>query len=328
MCKFRNCYGLGQSNAVDSPVIRAQINRDAIAVRRQSDSEFFVAMNKLKLHLGRPRLRQLTADEHNEYQARIQSDYRARRRQVNRGCEDVNVSQHSLGRMTVACANERCKALHWPAEAKGKATFNDCCRHGKVFFEQPPEYPAKLKALLQRQHPKWRRFFARIRNYNSSVAFIGIGMNHIDLGSGVPHFRIQGKVMTTFNHALHPDEEEKRSYGQLFVVDTGEAVKRRIQNPHNEGMDQELATLLDEELRRLNPYVGAFLMADELMRETREMREQQLRIAGDFEPVPEPEVQILFHPRDGSDPRNYDLPKANEVAAIFTTDADGLVPEA
>ncbi|KAH7697676.1 hypothetical protein AAVH_35241 [Aphelenchoides avenae] len=175
------------------------------------------------------------------------AECRSRRRQSHRGCEDLNVTPHSLGSMTLACANERCKALHWPAESKGKTTFNDRCRHGKVFFEHPPEYPTALRALLQRQHPKWRRFFAKIRSYNSSVALVAIGMNHVSLAAGVPHMRIQGKVMATFNHALHPDVEEERSYGQLYIVDTGEAVKHRVNDPRNEGMDWELAALLDEE---------------------------------------------------------------------------------
>ncbi|KAH7715969.1 Protein Y46B2A.2 [Aphelenchoides avenae] len=153
-------------------------------------------------------------------------------------------------------------------------------------------------------------------------------MNHVNLRAGVPHMRIQGKVMATFNHALHPDVEEERSYGQLYIVDTAEAVKHRIEDPRNEDMDWELAALLDEELRRLNPSVGAYLMAAELLEESRAFREQQLRSANPTLTVPPNELQILFNPRDGSDPRNYDLPKANEVAALFTTDADGLVPEA
>ncbi|KAH7697675.1 hypothetical protein AAVH_35240, partial [Aphelenchoides avenae] len=69
-------------------------------------------------------------------------------------------------------------------------------------------------------------------------------------------------------------------------------------------------------------------MAAELLEESRALREQQLRSANPTLLVPPNELQIIFNPRDGSDPRNYDLPVANEVAALFTTDADGLVPEA
>ncbi|KAH7701638.1 Protein Y46B2A.2, partial [Aphelenchoides avenae] len=229
--------------------------------------------------------------------------------------------------MNVACAT--CNALHWQAEVKGtNQTFNDCCRHGKVHLEDPPNYPDELKQLLLREHPKWRKFRAHIRNSNSSVAFIGIRAKHVDLGAGVPHFRIQGKVHTTFNHALHPQDEEDRSYGQLFLVDTAEAVKRRVDDPRNEGMDAELAEIVDRVLRRHNPYVGTYLTADELMKEARARLEQERRTRGEFELLPEPQVEIRFHPRYETDPRNYDLPQANEVAAIFTTDCDGLVPEA
>lgn len=312
------------------PVVQTQLNQQAIAMQATADSRTFFALDMRHEYnyCSGPRVRQLSAEEYSAYFRQANAQSYARRRRANRGCEDLNVEPHYLGRMNVVCANVRCKALHWQAESKGKSTFNDCCRHGKVFFEEPPEYPASLKALLLCQHPKWKKFFAKIRNFNSSVAFVGIAMKHVSLGPGIPHMRIQGKVMTTFNHALHPDSEDERSYGQLFIVDTDEAVKRRIEDPRNEGMDEEIAKLIDTELRRVNPYVDAFQMADELMRDTRRGIEEQRRNAGNFEPVPEPQVQILFHPRDGSDPRNYDLPKANEVAAIFTTDADGLVPEA
>ncbi|KAH7698717.1 Protein Y46B2A.2, partial [Aphelenchoides avenae] len=201
-------------------------------------------------------------------------------------------------------------------------------RHAKVHLEDPPDYPDELKQLLLREHPKWRKFRAHIRNYNSSVAFIGIRAKHVDLGAGVPHFRIQGKVHTTFNHALHPEDEDERSYGQLFLVDTAEAVKRRVDDPRNEGMDAELAEIIDKVLRHHNPYVGTYLTAYELMKEARARLEQERRARGEFELLPEPQVEIRFHPRYETDPRYCDLPQANEVAAIFTTDCDGLVPDA
>lgn len=196
-----------------------------------------------------------------------------------------------------------------------------------MHLEDPSEYPEELKQLLTRQHPQWKKFRSHVRNYNSSVAFIGIRAKHVDLGAGVPHFRIQGKVHTTFNHAMHPEDEDERSYGQLFLVDTADAVKRRVDDPRNEGMDAELAEIVDKVLRRHNPYVGTYLTADELMKEARARLELERRSQGNFDILPEPQVEIRSHPRYLTDPRNYDLPQANEVAAIFTTDCEGLVPE-
>ena len=42
---------------------------------------------------------------------------------------------------------------------------------------------------------------------------------------------------------------------------------------------------------------------------------------------PEPELQLLFSLKKGQDMRRYNSQRINEVAAIFSTTADGEIPE-
>ena len=59
------------------------------------------------------------------------------------------------------------------------------------------------------------------------------------------------------------------------------------------------------------------------MGEEAKFQEEQAKINN----VPVPEVKILFSLKDGLDPRRYNPQRFNEVAAYFTTTADGVIPD-
>ena len=55
-----------------------------------------------------------------------------------------------------------------------------------------------------------------------------------------------------------------------------------------------------------------------------EIRNQQSLINAD---VPLPELQLLLTLKQGADRRRYNFQRTNEVAAIYSTIADGEIPE-
>ncbi|KAH7705439.1 hypothetical protein AAVH_27360 [Aphelenchoides avenae] len=252
-----------------------------------------------------------------------------KKRRFKRLTEKTNVAPHRLGALNTECTNPACKALHWSEERKSKDSFMDCCYQEKIHFDDPPEYPRELKALLERTDPNWRNFHDHIRNYNASVRFVSLNVNVHSFGGGGPYaFKIQGSVYTAFNQALMPNDGEPPTYGQLFVVDTLTAVDHRMNNTHNEGTVREIFEKLDTVLRRVNPFVEAYRMMKEVIEQQRAELEQRERSLGSRRPVPEPEVRLVFCPRRQQDPQTYNTATRNEVAAIFATDADGQVPEA
>ena len=56
--------------------------------------------------------------------------------------------------------------------------------------------------------------------------------------------------------SLHPDNEEHRQHGQLYILDNETATQNRIQDTNkNEKVCQEIMAMLDKLLRDSNPYV-------------------------------------------------------------------------
>ncbi|KAF2353296.1 hypothetical protein FHG87_015951 [Trinorchestia longiramus] len=73
-----------------------------------------------------------------------------------------------------------------------------------------------MKAVTHRQN---------IRNYNSAFAFASFSASiKPPPGRGPYCFRLQGQ---TYHYAsnLHADDPEERRYGQLYILETNEAIK-------------------------------------------------------------------------------------------------------
>ncbi|OXU18340.1 hypothetical protein TSAR_008193 [Trichomalopsis sarcophagae] len=86
----------------------------------------------------------------------------------------------------------------------------------------------------------------------------------------------------------------------------------------NSELQYETLEILDKIIRENNIFAKSY----EMMKQ--EINNQQSLInAGE----PEPELQLLFTLKPGTDRRRYNFQQTNEVAAIFTTTADGEIPE-
>jgi len=247
---------------------------------------------------------------------RSKKNYRAKYKGFqNIDCHNLN--QHYIGKMNVEC--QYCKAKHFQAEKvhnKGNS-FNDCCSHGKVMLEPLPPLPDKLQQLFSGNHQKSKEFLTNLRGYNSAFSFASFNANLVNFKAqrrGPYCFKIQGQIYYQINTALYPATKEQSSYGQLFIFDANEATEYRLNA--NTNLDEEFLHTLDNIIRSNNIFAQSYEMMHE---EVRNQENLGLNV---------PNLKMAFlNKKIGIDRGRYNVQRTNEVAAIFSTTADGDIPD-
>lgn len=175
-------------------------------------------------------------------------------------------------------------------------------------------YPENIKQLFTTDEEEGSNFRRNIRNYNSAFAFASFGAAmKYPAGRGPYCFRLQGQ---TYHHAshLHPNEDETRRYGQLYILDTNEAINTRTHAQENSNC---LSSVFQRVLIAMqnNPYAEAYnnMRTVELREQEREARENI------------PARRISMHFISGPDQGRYNNPTNGEIAAIFVGE-DGAPP--
>jgi len=130
-------------------------------------------------------------------------------------------------------------------------------------------------------------------------------------------FKIQGQIYYQINTTLYAVQNEKPTYGQLFIIDSNEAINYRLTK--NSELDLEIIQNLEHIMREFNVFAQSYKMMGEELE-----NQQRLEIeSGELLP----ELQLLFTLKSGMDRRRYNAQRTNEVAAVFRTTADGEIPE-
>jgi len=256
--------------------------------------------------------------------ADYQSHYRSRRRQLHH--LDINkmliddINEYYIGSMDVSCIH--CNAKHFAAEKisnKGNS-FHDCCNHGAVYLELLPQLPQFLRNLFDDSHIKSNNFFKHIRSYNSSFSFASFNANLVNFPNRQPGpycFKIQGQIYYQINTALYAAQNENPTYGQLFIVDSNEAINYRL--IENSELDLEIIQNLERIMRESNVFAQSYQMMGEELENQRRLEIESGELL--------PELQLLFALRPDMNQRRYNAQRTNEVAAVFRTTADGEIPE-
>ncbi|XP_058801512.1 uncharacterized protein LOC131670145 [Phymastichus coffea] len=232
----------------------------------------------------------------------------------------TGIDEDYLGPMNVLCSH--CNVKHFQDEKisnKG-LSFSNCCSHGSALLDPLPTFPSELQSLFTDNNPKSNLFIKDIRSYNNSSAFASLNANLFNFTPNRPGpfcFKIQGQIYYQINTALYPNEGENPSFGQLFIADQLEALNYRLSN--NSTLDFELLKSLDTIIRENNIFTQSY----EIMRV--EIERQQV-LQGNNN-LTEAELQLLFTLQPNVDKRRYNFQRVNEVAAVFSTTADGEIPE-
>ena len=160
-------------------------------------------------------------------------------------------------------------------------------------------------------------FRKNIRSYNNALAFASFGANFKSLSSSGPQvIRICGKIYHNV-YALHPNINEARKYGQLYVLDNEKATAQRKNHKSKSDIKAELLSELDSLLRNINSYAKAYKMMYEVER-------KELERCVKIDSMPR-EVTMIIKRDDKLDKNRYNEASCNEVAMIFVG-KDGQPP--
>jgi len=115
---------------------------------------------------------------------------------------------------------------------------------------------------------------------------------------------------------LHPDNEEKRSFSQLYILDEDLAIAERLSDPANALCKNQIMEKL-RHLMSMNPFPQAYKM----MHQVEESEKTKAESCGESMP----KISMALLQKRYQDQRRYGAQKCNEVAVIFTS-ADGEPP--
>jgi len=218
--------------------------------------------------------------------------------------------QHYLGPMNVICSH--CRALHFDSEKLSTSTqnvpkFGGCCIQGQVKLPEWEQPPLILKQLLCGVHPLSDTFRKNIRQYNAAFAFTSLGVkvdNSVTRSSGPYSFRIHGGLCHQMGSLLPENIVDEPSFAQLYVHDP--AIQLGIRARRNPNLHPMIMSELQAMIHNTHPYVPLF--------------KQAFMIMAEKPPEEAHNVQVNLHVEHSADQRRYNLPTANEIAAIVPGD--------
>ena len=213
-----------------------------------------------------------------------------------------------VGGLSAEC--EKCGAFNYPSEWIGPQSsghFSICCFNGQIVMppsrqlKTPPQFLVGLFADNDDRSKHFREF---IRQINSALAFASLRVN-IDtsvLGGGPYVFKVQGIVY----HSIGPSEN---SYCKLYMVDCDEAMDLRYLRKENKLINKQVLLRLDKYIRENNPLAKLFRKMNDIF----EVESQKAK--DNNQPIPD--IRLAFNKDSSKDQRRYNLPQADEIAAIW-----------
>ncbi|CAO4377605.1 unnamed protein product [Caenorhabditis nigoni] len=230
---------------------------------------------------------------------------------------------HYLGRMNQECSF--CKAQYFKVETTKQGKFNSCCMGGAVKLEQKPIPLALKKLFLTNKDSKnkdlWKEaknFKENCRQYNNSLAmaYMKYQSDEQMKKSGGPWcFRLHDQVYHLIGN-LHPENNMRRQFAQIFIMDTEQAAAELAGQEKNSSCSKELFGKLIDILQEHHPHTKSFKMMYEVEKEEKEKAAAENR--------PERNVTMVFQIRSQDDQRRYQNSTANEVAVVYVGDDDEI----
>ena len=246
---------------------------------------------------------------------------------IAKGCAKLP-EPYSLGSMEHKC--KHCGALHFKQEQRTaeKDTYHSCCNNGKVSLEKRQPFPEELQILFPHRQSETepdigilptalqrlgirviRHNFTRyIRHYNGAIAFASVCADVQTMKSrGPPVYKVHGQVYHYIG-PLRPSNDNPNqplSFGELYFIDTAEAVSHQIQNIAGQSVEvlPDLIEYLDSVMREINPLAKKCMQ----MREIVDSRYRDV-----------PNLQVYFHQHPAKRLRAATVPTASEIAAVYT----------
>ncbi|XP_057450048.1 uncharacterized protein LOC130741224 isoform X4 [Lotus japonicus] len=217
--------------------------------------------------------------------------------------------------MNMAC--QYCGAILWYHERAQKAKnaispdFSICCMKGKISLPYLQDAPTLLSNLLTNIDPRSGHFIDNIRSYNSMFAFTSIGGKvdgSVNNGQGPPQFVISGQNYHRIGSLL-PAEGDNPKFAQLNIYDT----RNEFENRLNHFSDSTGKCSLNSDL-----VVELMAMVDEFNVLAKSFR----RVRDHVQEANSNQVALRLFRHRVNDPKTYNLPTVDEVAALIVEDFD------
>lgn len=132
-----------------------------------------------------------------------------------------------------------CDALNFDGERTARGHFNICCSNGKIILPQLNEAPGLIRDLLLGNIKRFNSnnctnpseiYNNNIRRFNNAFAFASVGAK-FELptsGYGAHILHLHGQTYHRLS-SLHPtNDNEVRKYGQIYILDTDQAIRDRL----------------------------------------------------------------------------------------------------
>ncbi|GBN59756.1 hypothetical protein AVEN_217768-1 [Araneus ventricosus] len=133
---------------------------------------------------------------------------------------EAQVETHNYGPMNIICQFRKSKNFAPERPSDGK--FTSCCRKDNI------------------------------RLYNSAVSFASIGTKVVDFSGGGPYvFKVHGQIRHRTSH-IQSVNGQAPQYAQLYVIDSTEATKIRVNHPVNEQCNLRIRDQIDRFFRQHN----------------------------------------------------------------------------
>lgn len=209
--------------------------------------------------------------------------------------------------------------------------FSMCCLHGKVKIPTITAPPKKLQRLFKGDSAISKRFLSQSRIMNNVFAFSSFGtsikngdVRHIP-GRGPPTFQARGQLYHKIGSLL-PPHGQQRQFAQLYIHDSSPGLTEanaRLDFIHKEPiptgrsgsammrarrLDWKIIRIIQNVMDRHNPYAQMFKTA------AQRIRDDGSKVLG---------MKLICSRSSASGNRRYNLPAADEVAAILPGDGVG-----
>ncbi|CAF4083324.1 unnamed protein product [Rotaria magnacalcarata] len=171
-------------------------------------------------------------------------------------------------------------------------------------------YPDEMKLLLQAADVDGRNFREHVLNYNSALAFASLAAQIAAPTTREPYcFRIHEQIYHRIS-ALHPGENQRAQYGQLYILDSTLALQERMGNVGSYRCNENIMKMLGNVMTRISPFTAAFKMMHEVEQEEIRRSKREKRAPASIRMIFDNNCRMR-------DQRRYNLPRANQVTAVF-----------
>ncbi|CAF2104300.1 unnamed protein product [Rotaria magnacalcarata] len=200
-----------------------------------------------------------------------------------------------------------------------KDEYKQCCHDGSVELLPLLSYPDEMKLFLQAADVDGRNFREHVLNYNSALAFASLAAQIAAPTTREPYcFRIHEQIYRRIG-ALHPGENQRAQYGQLYILDSTLALQERMGNVGSYRCNENIMKMLGNVMTRISPFAAAFKMMHEVEQEEIRRSKREKRAPASIRMIFDNNCRMR-------DQRRYNLPRANQVTAVFIGD-NGEVPK-